>query len=269
VDNVLDEVESAVGRFGFDAVVFADDVFMVGKEWMAEFCDKYRARFPGFPFGAYGHCRFTDREMLADLRNAGCLFTAIGLQSGSPYINEKVYQRQDPADRVVRFAEMIQEVGIEHVVYDLLTNSRFEREEDCRATLDLLCRLPKPEKLSVKKIQTYPGSTYGELDLPDGGMTAEGFHFFNLLYLLAAQPGISREFVYRIADDEKFRGDTEPLEKMVGLISRTRDELHDVQEELRSTRASLEGSRAAMPWGVRRSARHFADQVSRKFVHPV
>jgi len=265
VDNVLDEVEAARSRFRFEAVVFIDDVFMIDRRWMEEFCHKFRARLPGFRFGAYGHHQFTDREMLEDLRAAGCFFTGIGIQSGSPYINEHVYGRKDRPEEVIEFAEMVREAGIDKVIYDLLTNSRYEREEDCRATLDLLCRLPKPLKISIKKIQNYPGSAYSELRLPEGGMDEQGFRFYNLLYLLAAQPEVEPAFVRRLASRRDLREDPEPLERLVGPMARANERARDIEEQMVRLERDLAEERSHMPWGVRRAARHLAGQIGRKW----
>lgn len=264
VGNVLDEVEAARNRFRFESVAFADDIFMFDRRWIEEFCEQYRRRFPGFPFGAYGHYQFTDPEMLRNLRESGCSFTGIGIQSGSEYVNEHVYRRKESPEDVVRFAHAILDAGIEKVVYDLLTNSRFEREHDCRATLDLICRLPKPVKISIKKIQSYPGSAYAELKLPDGGVSERDFHFYNLLYLLAAQPGIEAEFVKRLAGRNELRAEPEPLERLVGSLARANEEALEAEQRLGRMARELEEERSRMPWGVRRAAAHLARQLGRK-----
>ena len=261
VDNVLDEVDYVRRRFGFEAVVFADDIFMISEEWIGEFCRKYRERFPGFPFGAYGHARFTSQKMLDDLARTGCWFTAIGIQSGSRYMTEEVYKRKDDPEQMTHFVGMVRQAGIENIVYDLLTNSSFEREEDCRATLDLLCRLPKPVKVAIKKIQTYPKSAYAALDLPDGGMSEELFRFYNLLYLLACQPGVDGRWVKSLVEDPELRSDTRMLEPLVGALARTTNRVSESEERVRHLQHRLRELETRVPHGVRHAARYLFVQL--------
>ena len=55
-------------------------------------------------------------------------------------------------EEYVAFARGAVDVGYDALVYDLLSNCEFEREEDCRATVDLLSRMPQADEQELARI---------------------------------------------------------------------------------------------------------------------
>jgi radical SAM superfamily enzyme YgiQ (UPF0313 family) len=265
VKNVLDEIEIMIRRFGYDLIPFWDDLFMIDRKWINEFCDGYKARFPGVPFGAYAHHQFTDREMLERLKDAGCYFTSLGLQSGSRYVLEKVFHRRETPEKIVAFGEMMREIGFPVLFYDILSNSEYEREEDCQATLDLLCRLPTPTKASVRRIQCFPHTEYERLDLPRGGVSEDTFEFYNLLYVLACLPQVDKDWVRQIGKDPYWRKNKEGLRQIVKAIWKANEHFLATEEVIADIRGQLALATGSCPTGVRRATRHLLHELKKSF----
>jgi anaerobic magnesium-protoporphyrin IX monomethyl ester cyclase len=78
--NCLEELKLAKARWNIRTVNFADDIFTVEKDWLAEFLPLYR-RDIRLPFSCLVHPRFMDRDIARWLADAGCYRVQIGVQT--------------------------------------------------------------------------------------------------------------------------------------------------------------------------------------------
>lgn len=270
VDLFLDEIEERLRQYPLEELVFWDDVFMMHPQWIEEFADKYPKRF-NLPFGGNCHPRTTSRRILEDLARAGCTFVTIGVQTGSDYIGEKVYGRHISNDHFVKFGEDLKDLGYQTLVFDVLTRCVFEREQDLRDTVMLLSRMPKPEKISVKELVMFPFSAITKIKLPHGNVAPEVYHFYDMLYLLAAQPGFDNRLLARLVDDQHLRAHPEIVEAWVQQLARAAEDQQRADRELTAVRREREnltrrvaGLEHQMPWGIKRAGKHLLNQVGRK-----
>ncbi|MCE5229907.1 B12-binding domain-containing radical SAM protein [bacterium] len=254
VDRFLDEIETLLKRFPIETLNFWDDIFMIHPDWIEEFCDKYPKRI-GRPFGGYGHPRATTRPMLEQLKGAGCAYIALGLQSGSPYISKEIYNRSVTNERYIEFGHELTETGMDTIVYDLLSRCPYEREEDLRATVHILARLPKAAKISLKHVVFFPFTRINTIDRPRVNVAPEIYHFYEMLYLLAEQPGFDPALLDKLVDDQHLRAHPEIVEAWVRQLAKAAEE----KEALRGRIGQLERN---FPWGIKRATQHLADQVA-------
>ena len=257
VERFLFEIEDRVRRFGPRQLNFWDDIFMIHPEWIEEFAAKYPARI-GLPFGGYGHPRTTTPAMLRRLREAGCSYVSVGVQSGSQYISHEIYARNATNEQYVQFGRDLMEAGYENVVYDILSRCAFEREEDLRATVHLLAQLPRAVKVTVKHIVFFPFTRISQMERRKDGETPtpEVYHFYEMLYLLVGQPGFEPALVDELVDDPYLRAHPHIVEAWVRQLAAAgarRDELSARVGELERQ----------LPWGVKRAALHLVAQVKK------
>jgi len=205
VDNVLEEIMDARKRFGIGSVLFADEIFMMSEKWVNEFAEKYRAAGIRLPFYATCHPRTTTKEMLITLTEVGLDEPCVGIQTGSPRVMSEIYERRTTNEDVLRMAEWFREIGFGRVQYDLVSNTPYEDEEDCLATLDLLARLPKPFDLFIYQLVSFPTCKMERMGHRKGDMDEEGFFFYNMLYLLTQKGNLSEEAVKTLTRDEYLR----------------------------------------------------------------
>jgi radical SAM superfamily enzyme YgiQ (UPF0313 family) len=217
-DNVIQEIQIRQRDFGLGAVLFADEIFVMGRKWLLEFAEKYQASGLGLPFYGTCHPHTTTKEMLEILKDVGMNEVCVGIQTGSDRIMTDVYERITSNDDIIRLAELFQEVGFERVQYDVLSNTPYEDEEDCQATLDLLCRLPKPFDLWVYKLFSFPTCKMDRLAHRKGSMDEEGFFFYNMLYLLTQQDKLPMASVKSLAEDRFLRQNPAVMSRLAGAI---------------------------------------------------
>ncbi len=199
VGHVLAECEKRARDFDLTGFGFFDDLFVVGAPWIAQFADDYPRRV-GLPFGGYAYPLVSTEAMLRQLREAGMVFMGMGIQTGSDYISREIYGRRYGADALLELAGWGRQCGFT-LHYELLSNCPYESEEDCRATLRLLLRLPPPDTLCIKRLVIFPNLRIAALDKPRPNLPAATFEFYNQLYLIARHHLIPEEQLMALTED--------------------------------------------------------------------
>lgn len=82
-EYVLAEVDHVVTRFGAREVAFLDDSFTVGRDRVLGICEGLRRRRQGVTWTCMTRANLVDRDLLRDMRRAGCWQIAVGVESGS------------------------------------------------------------------------------------------------------------------------------------------------------------------------------------------
>lgn len=80
VDNVMEELVLAKGRWDMKRIDFQDDIFTTSKEWLKAFLGEYRREIDR-PFHCLVHPRYVDDDMARWLKDAGCEWVQMGVQS--------------------------------------------------------------------------------------------------------------------------------------------------------------------------------------------
>lgn len=92
VDNVINEIELCAKKYSFEGVNFDDDTFTFFNDWLSEFCRKYKERI-GMPFRCNARPENTSLENMKLLKEAGCEYVSIGIESGDERIRKQVLRR--------------------------------------------------------------------------------------------------------------------------------------------------------------------------------
>ena len=83
VENVMQEIDILVDRYGIDFVGFVDDNMMASEKRILEFCDAMeKKRFP-VTWGCHGRVTSTTPEILDRMADVGCVWIGYGIESGS------------------------------------------------------------------------------------------------------------------------------------------------------------------------------------------
>lgn len=139
--------------------LFDDDFFCRTVDEIREFSDKYRKQI-GLPFWVYGSPNTINREKLSLLVGAGLSNVVMGIQTGSEYVNKKIYDRNITNEAVMKAAKVINSFkdDIDIPTYDLIIANPFERKSDLLDTINLLKKLPKPFYTQVHILKLFPGT---------------------------------------------------------------------------------------------------------------
>lgn len=82
-ENVVDELEELVNKYGLRNVAFLDDVFMLNKKRAGIIADEIKNRSMDVSFIASSRVNTVDRKVLESLKNSGMSTLYCGVESGS------------------------------------------------------------------------------------------------------------------------------------------------------------------------------------------
>lgn len=81
VEHVINELKISKQRYKkIKYIDFQDDIFTVDKKWLKEFLTRYKAEI-GIPFQCLTHPKYIDEEVAGWLKDAGCVWAQIGIQT--------------------------------------------------------------------------------------------------------------------------------------------------------------------------------------------
>ncbi len=146
-----------------------DDNFLARpSESISKFAEIYKDQVKT-PFSVYSSPKTFQEDKMSVLIGAGMNKITIGIQSGSDFINKKVYKRnQDRTDLLVMAKKVNKYRKHVFILYDFLALNPYEKESDILSTIALMRELPKPYYASLNELDFYPGSELTKRALDDG-----------------------------------------------------------------------------------------------------
>ncbi|MEW6201909.1 MAG: radical SAM protein [bacterium] len=153
VENVIEELRIYKERGRMKLVVFRDDVFTINTGWLEDFRRRYRDEI-GIPFFCYTYPG-TLNEVHADLlRDAGCAFVTMGVQSADEATRREILRRVHSNETVLRTARLLTERGIklsiDHIIG--IPGEMFQHLEDAARFYNEI----RPHRILVFWMTYYP-----------------------------------------------------------------------------------------------------------------
>lgn len=156
VDNVIEELRLAKGKFNFPEVFFQDDVFPYDLAWLEEFSERYKKEI-NIPFQMIYHFKFTSEEHIRLLKSAGCYHIAFGVQSVSERIRREVCNRFYSNDEARGAINICKRNGIIVKVEHIL-GFPFETKDDLEEAAEFYREL-SPDLIYTYWLVYYPGTS--------------------------------------------------------------------------------------------------------------
>lgn len=82
-ESVYEEIVFLKDRYGVDYIHFIDDCFIINRKNVMRFCDLMIRNGVGVEWGCAGRVNVMTEELVAKMREAGCVFIGYGIESGS------------------------------------------------------------------------------------------------------------------------------------------------------------------------------------------
>ncbi len=154
-ENVVDELEEAITRYGVDEVYFDDDSMALDRERMLKICRLIVER--GLKFEWISQCRVDsmDEEVLRAMKRAGCRYIRFGVESGSPKML-KVMKKGITTERVLETFRLARKVGIRTQAF-FLFGIPGETRETVEETIEFAKRL-RPGSAQFAVAIPHPGT---------------------------------------------------------------------------------------------------------------
>lgn len=155
VDSLLKEIKQVVNKYHPTSIEFYDDTFTLDKERINEFCKKYPKEI-NLPFTINGRVNTVDREMLFNLKKAGLTRISIGVESGDPYIRNKILKRNMTDKEIIETFNWAKEAGIKTYSFNMI-GIPFETKSSIKKTIRLNQKI-KPDFVGVSIFNAFKGT---------------------------------------------------------------------------------------------------------------
>ncbi|HEB09920.1 MAG TPA: radical SAM protein [Spirochaetales bacterium] len=140
---------------GLTTLTITDPSFIYDLEWLEEFMFEFKGS--GLNFWCAGHAQVVTSEMLELAKAAGVKSIRIGVQSGSKYIRETIFNRKETLEQVLDVAHKIKDVGITGQ-YDFIIDNPFDTPESLSDTRHFIKRLPQTSMINKFELRYWPGT---------------------------------------------------------------------------------------------------------------
>ncbi len=155
---------------------------------------------------------------MALLRDAGCIYVDIGLESGSEEVRETLLKRRMSNEDIVKATRILKEVKIKFCTLNMV-GLPTETAEQMRETFELNKKL-KPDGTIVSVFYPYPKTELTDFCIEKGLITAEEYE-----KICSGEGGYKDSFIAIKGTDIK---EARRLQVLIPLVSRTPAFLHPI-----------------------------------------
>jgi len=157
IEYVIGEIERVVNRFGVEAIHFEDDTIGANRARLLDLCEALRRRelHKKVVWECCLRVDQADRELLRQMKSAGCIQVEYGFESGSDECLKRVDKRSS-VEMNARAARLTREAGL-RIFADVMIGLPGETEADIRSTVRFL-RRARPEVISCNRLTPFPGT---------------------------------------------------------------------------------------------------------------
>jgi len=152
--EIVKEILHQKKLFGIDYFILWDDLFTVKRKRVVEICNLLIEKKANLTWRCCVRVDTIDPELLALMKEAGCVELHVGIESGSDRL-QKEMKKGITVGQVRKAAKMINDAGIDWTML-LMIGVPGETKEEMAETMDLLNLAPTKVSLSV--FDPYPGT---------------------------------------------------------------------------------------------------------------
>ncbi|MBU0629562.1 MAG: B12-binding domain-containing radical SAM protein, partial [Candidatus Margulisbacteria bacterium] len=175
-ENCIIEIKQLIGKFSIKKVFIGDDTFGLDKEWTREFCKKYAEEIR-LPLICQLRVNLVDEELMRLLKHAGCIWVSCGVESGSPYIRNKIMKRNITNEQIINAYALFKK-------YKLISNAiniiglPHETEKEIWETIELNAKI-NPTSSGVNIFYPYRGTELGDYCFAKGMVNESAYEKFS------------------------------------------------------------------------------------------
>jgi radical SAM superfamily enzyme YgiQ (UPF0313 family) len=159
LDNIFDEIDHLVHRYGVREIHIEDDNFTFRREYALGFCEEILRRGYDLSWCCPNGVRLDtlDPELLALMKRSGCYSLSLGIEAGTDQILRQI-RKGLTTEQITRQVTLIAEAGIKTTGFFIL-GFPGETEEQIRATLRFARQLPL-DRAQFSTFLPLPGTDY-------------------------------------------------------------------------------------------------------------
>ncbi len=119
-ENVVEEIAKVKADWKWlKTPYFADDSFLLNRNWVHQFCELYRKRI-GLPFLCQIRADLLDDELAEAIKAGGCHLVSLGVESGNDFLREEVLGKTITREQIENAASILKKHKILFRTYNML-----------------------------------------------------------------------------------------------------------------------------------------------------
>ena len=171
-DKAIEEIHYVYDQTPFKSVSFISDNLFLSKEFAREFLSKFKKQV-GLPFYCQMRVEMIDVEIVNLLKDAGCHFVTLGIESGSERVRKQILNRSMRDEVIIKACRLLQKAGI-GISANNIIGIPGETFEEAWETVSLNTKI-RPSVSWCAIFQPYPGSRITR-KLQDDGILSSDFY---------------------------------------------------------------------------------------------
>lgn len=244
-ENVADEIEMLIDNYNINGVNFVDSTLTLDKKHILGICNEIKERSLDISWFCEARVDTVSREILAKMKDAGCKYIQIGVESGSQRILENI-KKKITIEQVRKVTQWSNELELP-IRAAFMFGLPGETFEDGMATVNLIKELKKKNvDVGINITNIYPGTEierYARMNgyLPQDFSWSEPYfnekNKGNVPSLIQPQMGYPelRRLMYELKKDEIFT-----LKGLSNIMHSIRS-VHDLKNYLEYGKEILRG----------------------------
>jgi radical SAM superfamily enzyme YgiQ (UPF0313 family) len=169
VEYLIEEIQSITRKYKVREIEFYDDTFTLNKDRLLEFCSIYRNTI-NIPFHINTRVDTLDGEMVFALKRAGCNRIAMGIESGDPYIRNKILKRNQTDQAIIDGFLLAKKAGIQTLSFNMI-GIPFETHESVQKTIELN-RKCRPDFIAVSIFNAFERTELHDICKQNGWLSS-------------------------------------------------------------------------------------------------
>jgi len=191
--NLIKEIKSVINRYsGINFIGFHDNVFTYNKDWLYEFCGRYRKEIR-IPFWCNTRVDCLTESDIKLLKKSFCRRIHMGIESGSERIRKHILKRNISSQTIINVFDCVKKHGIRAVAFNMI-GLPTETEEDIKSTV-FLNRVIRPSWIILSVFQPLPGTDIFAFCAKKPGFKAQTAEDYYTCNTILGQPSVSEEKV--------------------------------------------------------------------------
>jgi len=173
VGNVIEEIKFFKTKYNnIREIFFYDDVFTINEAWIRKFCEIYKTEIH-LPFKILVHPKTIKQDTMKLLKDAGCIYVDIGIESGCEEVRHKLLKRNMSNEDIVNTAKILREVGIKFCTLNIV-GFPTETPQQMWQTYELNKRI-KPNGTIVSIFYPFPKTELADFCIERGFMAEDDY----------------------------------------------------------------------------------------------
>ncbi len=164
-ERAIKELVLLKEKYGAKYILFEDDIFALDPAWLKKFIPLYKKKV-GLPFTCFGHVQVLTPELIKLLKEGGCDLLWFGIQSANEEIRQKVHNRHETNDQIIRATKLCKKAGIKFMI-DHILGVPYDTEKAIKEAIVLYNQI-RPDMINCYNLLFFPKAKINEIALDAG-----------------------------------------------------------------------------------------------------